>query len=95
MRGQYNSQAEAERMLVGRVNWRVQPVMICQANTLYSPIYDGSGVEHDLRFRHGMSSTDILPDVVSAYKRSWAVEVATKTFPATTSGEINRTKFQD
>jgi len=68
MRGQYNSQAEAERMLTGRVNWRVQPVMICQANTLYSPIYDGNGAESDLRFRHGMSSTDILPDVVNAYK---------------------------
>jgi hypothetical protein len=67
-RGQYNTQAEADKMIVGKAGWRVQPILVCNANTLQSPIFDAMGAEHELFFRHGMKSTEITPDVVWAYK---------------------------
>jgi hypothetical protein len=69
-RGQYNTQAEAEKMIVGKAGWRVQPILVCNANTLVSPIFDQMGAEHELFFKHGMKSTEITPDVVWAYRSS-------------------------
>jgi hypothetical protein len=67
-RGQYNTQAEAEKMILGKAGWRVQPILVCNANTLVSPIFDQMGAEHELFFKHGMKSMEITPDVVWAYK---------------------------
>jgi len=67
-RGQYNNEAEAMQQLKDRPGWIVQKILVCKANTLYSPIYDASGAQHDLRYRFGMRSEQILPDVVSAYR---------------------------
>jgi hypothetical protein len=67
-RGLYSSHEMAEAMIKDRPGWRVEPVMICHANTLYSPIFDGTGAEHELRFKYGMQSQHILPDVVAAYR---------------------------
>ena len=67
-RGQYNTQAEADKVILGKAGWRVQPILVCQANTLYSPIFDAIGAEHDLYSRHGLRSTEITPDLVWAYK---------------------------
>lgn len=72
-RGQYQVKADAEKQLVDqngaiRTGWKVQPILICKANTIYSPIFDGTGAENDLRFRHGMRSNEIVPEVVHAYR---------------------------
>jgi hypothetical protein len=67
-RGQYNTPAEAEKMIEGKAGWRVQPILVCNANTLYSPIFDAMGAEHDLHSRFGLKTTEITPDVVWAYR---------------------------
>jgi hypothetical protein len=72
-RGQYYDKKVAEQVIVGMKGWKVNPVLICKANTLYSPIYHASGAEHDLRFKFGLRSEQILPDVISAYRRSMSI----------------------
>jgi hypothetical protein len=67
-RGQYNTPGEAAERIEGKAGWRVQPILVCQANTLYSPIFDQAGAEFDLHNRHGLHSTEITPDVVWAYR---------------------------
>jgi len=67
-RGQHNTKAEAERMVDGKLSWTVRPILRCNANTIFSPIFDSLGAEHELHFRHGLRSTDITPDMVWAYK---------------------------
>ena len=67
-RGQYNTEAEAQKMIEGKAGWKVQAILVCNANTLYSPIFDQMGVESELHNRHGMHSTEIIPEVVWAYK---------------------------
>jgi hypothetical protein len=67
-RGQYQDEKIANEMIVGNKGWTVQPVLICKSNTAFSIINDQSGPEHDLRFKFGMRSEQILPDVVSAYR---------------------------
>ena len=67
-RGQYQDEKIAQEMVAGNKGWTVQPVLICKANTAFSAIHDQSGPEHDLRFKFGMRSEQILPDVVSAYR---------------------------
>lgn len=67
-RGQYNTKAQAEKVMDGRPGWKVAPVMIMQANTIFSPIFDRVGPEHDLHYRHGVPSDQITPDLVYAYK---------------------------
>jgi hypothetical protein len=71
-RGQYNTQAEADTMIKGKAGWQVKPILVCNANTLYSPIFDTMGAEFDLHSKHGLATTDITPDLVWAYKSSMA-----------------------
>ena len=71
-RAQCHSIEEAHRMIDGKVGWRVQPIMICKANTPYSLVHDGNGPESELHYRHGMPSDKILPDTVNAYKATMA-----------------------
>lgn len=67
-RGQYMDPKIAEQMIVGMKGWNVRPILVCKANTAYSVIHDQSGPEHDLRYRFGMRSEQILPEVVSSYR---------------------------
>lgn len=67
-RGQYNTPQEAEKVIEGKAGWRVQPILVCQANTLYSPIFDAMGAEHELHSKYGMRTTEITPDLVWSYK---------------------------
>lgn len=66
--GQYNTQAEAERVANGTPGWKIQPILVCNANTIFSPIFSANGAESELHSRHGLHSTEITPDVVYAYK---------------------------
>lgn len=67
-RGQYNTEAEAQQVVKGRLGWAVKPIPVMNANTLYSPIFDAMGAEHDLYAKHGLKSTEITPEVVWEYK---------------------------
>jgi hypothetical protein len=42
--------------------------MICKANTLFSPIHDGNGPEHKLRYQHGIPASEITPGLVTSFK---------------------------
>lgn len=74
-RGQYYDKKIAESLIVGMKGWKVNPVLICKANTLWSPIYHASGAEHDLRYKFGLRSEQILPDVISAYRKAMTAPV--------------------
>lgn len=67
-RGQYQSRQMAESVIFDKPGWVVQPVLICKANTLWSPIYDGNDAENKLRFQHGLSARDITPDMVYSFR---------------------------
>lgn len=67
-RGMYAKKEDAQRQCEGKPGWMPMPILICKANTLFSPIFDGNGAESELRFQHGVSSDKILPDMVHAYK---------------------------
>ena len=69
-RGLYQSKAAAEAIAAGKAGWTVQPVMICNANTLHSVIHDERGAEYELRHKHGMRQSEILPDIVWSYKKA-------------------------
>lgn len=76
-RGQYALKTDAEKQIEGMKGWMVRPILICKANTLYSPIFDGSGssldggsFQSELHYKHGMSSTSILPDVVNSFREA-------------------------
>jgi hypothetical protein len=69
-RGQYQSKDAALSVIVDKRGWTVQPILICKANTVWSPIYDGQGPEHKLRFQYGMSGDEITPSLVSTFKEA-------------------------
>ena len=68
-RGQFNTEAEAIRMKADMPGWTVKPIVVQNANTLFSPIFDQMGAEFDLH-KFGLKSTEITPDLVWAYKSS-------------------------
>ena len=69
-RGQYNTEAEANKMKGDRAGWSVRPILVMNANTLFSPIFDAMGPEHELHKKFGMHSTEITPDVVWGFKQA-------------------------
>jgi hypothetical protein len=71
-RGQYQDKELAEGVVKGRAEWSVQPIMICKANTLWSPIYDDpKSPEYRLRHHYGMNSDEILPNLVSSFRDAY------------------------
>jgi hypothetical protein len=71
-RGMYRDKSIAEGMIVGRPGWSVQPVLICKANTLWSPIYDDpKSPEYRLRHQYGMESDEITPQLVSTFREAY------------------------
>lgn len=67
-RGQYGRREDAEQGIEGKKGWSVHPIMICKANTLSSLIDTPGTAEYELRYKHGMDRSGILPDVVHAYR---------------------------
>ena len=51
--------------------WRIVPVVVQRANTVFSQLWDTTGAEHELAAIHGMSGQEIMknPDAVSAYRK--------------------------
>ena len=48
--------------------WRVVPVVVMRANTIFSPVLDGHGAYHDLATTHGMAVKNITPDILQSYR---------------------------
>ena len=46
----------------------LREIMVMQANTPYSPIYDRVGAEHELHFKHGVPAREITPELVTRYR---------------------------
>ena len=64
-RGQYQDKLVALGIIEGKPGWTVQPILICKANTMYSPTYDDpNSAEFKLRHAHGLSSDEIVPALV-------------------------------
>lgn len=72
LRGQYSKREPADEMVKGQPGWMVRPILICNANTLYSPIFEGNNAEREIHDMFGMHSTQIFPDVVNSYKEAMA-----------------------
>jgi hypothetical protein len=43
-------------------------IMVMEANTPYSPIYDANGAEHELHFKHGVPTRQVMPEIVQLYR---------------------------
>lgn len=54
--------------LAAKNNWVIRPIPVSRANTAYSVIHHGTGMEHELYRNYGMDSWDITPGVVSSYR---------------------------
>jgi hypothetical protein len=71
-RGQYQDRMVALGVIEGKPGWTVQPILICKANTMYSPTYDDpNSAEFKLRHAHGLSSDEIVPALVSSFKAAY------------------------
>jgi len=68
MRGQTPVLAKAEEYVAARPGWMVKPIMVSKANTAYSVIHHGGGIENELLRREGMDQWDITPGVVAAWR---------------------------
>ena len=51
-----------------KLPWKLVPITLMKANTPWSPVWDGSGAEHQLYTEHGVNPKHQFPDVVQAYK---------------------------
>lgn len=82
-RGQYQDKKIAIEVARGKTGWNVQPMLICKANTLYSPIHDDpKSPEYRLRMQFGVPANDITPGLVSSFKSAMSeVSVGSSTDP--------------
>jgi hypothetical protein len=67
LRAQTRDLAKAQAAILARPGWGIKPIPISRANTAYSVIHHGMGLEHELYQEGGMNSWDITPTVVSRY----------------------------
>jgi len=82
-RGQYQDKKIAIEVARGKAGWSVQPMLICKANTLYSPIHDDpKSPEYRLRMQFGIPANEITPGLVSSFKSAMSeVSVGSSTDP--------------
>ena len=66
--GQTRSLANAEATVAANPGYKIKPIPVSKANTPYSVIHHGTGVESEIFRTQGMDSWDITPGVVSQYK---------------------------
>jgi hypothetical protein len=43
-------------------------LMVMEANTPWSPIYDANGAEHELHYKHGIPAKQMMPEIVQLYR---------------------------
>lgn len=68
MRGQTPNLGIAQELVKRNPTWQIKPVMITKANTAYSIIHHGKGLENELYREHGLDSREILPSLVQLYR---------------------------
>ena len=66
VRGQTRDLNKATEFITKNPGWSIRPVVASKANTHYSVIHHGTGLENEL-FRGGMSDRDISPGLVTEY----------------------------
>lgn len=71
MRGQERDLLKAQALVKLHPGWMIKPLIISRANTAYSVIHHGRGVENEM-LRSGMDSRDILPGAVAGWKHRGA-----------------------
>jgi hypothetical protein len=47
---------------------QTRELMVMEANTPMSPIYDRNGAEHELHYKHGIPTRQIMPELVQMYR---------------------------
>jgi len=63
---QFRTLAEAEAVLAANPTWTVRPIRVSKANTAFSVIHHGSGLEREM-YAGGMEDRLITPDIVTHY----------------------------
>lgn len=90
LRAQTPDLAKANDFLQQHPDWRIKPIPVTKANTAYSVIHHGTGVENELYRQHGMDSGDILPGVVTAWRGTRSADQGqeTREWDAMAAGEL-------
>lgn len=66
LRTQTRDLAKAQEFVAKNPGWGLKPIIVSKANTAYSIIHQGTGLEHEL-YVQGVKDWDITPTVVSRY----------------------------
>lgn len=69
LRTQTSDLAKAEEFCQKNPGWQIKPIKVSKANTSYSVIHQGGGVEQEM-LRGGFDSWDITPGVIGQYRES-------------------------
>jgi hypothetical protein len=57
---------EAEEIIANNPGFQIKPIMVSKANTAFSVIHHGSGIERELH-QAGIADRDITPQLVTQY----------------------------
>lgn len=67
LRAQTQDLSKAQKVVEEHPRWGVKKIPISKANTAWSPIYNGRGIENELYRQEGMDPTQITPGLVTQY----------------------------
>lgn len=66
--GQTRSLESAEKTVAANPGFKIKTIPVSKANTAYSVIHHGTGIENEMFREQGMDSADITPNMVSEYR---------------------------
>lgn len=67
LRTQTRDLVKAQEFVAKNPGYAIKTIIVSKANTAYSPIYHGNGIENELYRQQGVLSSDITPNLVAAY----------------------------
>lgn len=67
LRAQTQDLSKAQKVVEEHPGWDVKKIPISKANTAYSPIFNGRGIENELYRQEGVDPTQITPGLVTQY----------------------------
>ena len=70
LRGQTRDLSKAQEFIAKNPGYQIKAIMASKANTAWSPIFHGNGIERELHREQGVSSWDITPTLVSQYQEA-------------------------
>jgi hypothetical protein len=65
LRGQTPDLSKAQAFVEKNPGYQIKTIIVSKANTAYSPIHHGTGIESELYKQHGMNPWDITPQMVT------------------------------